>query len=511
MSTVVSGITAKTDYITVNAAVDLDVSGALNGKITFQGGNITAFDVADDAIDADGIDDSSATHKFVTAAQRTQIGTNQTNLSTAQQDIVNIETKTDLITVSSGEITSMTLGTNAIPAEKIETDQDYQFVSLTLKNQIGTDSTATTANAAKTKTDLIETDSDGISGFTIGDGVTVLSTDYISEDVGRTFKTAIEQNKLDKITYSNTTTVHNLDSEASKVSASKIVTDKINTGIFSGQTKITSIVAENGNFDVEDGREKMGHLTSNSNGITAIQVGVGESISLGDAAAFFAGSTGGTENRSGFSNKRLLLIDTDGGMEEVAAGSKGHVLKSGGTNEDPAFGALTLPIASISARVTSQFVNSYYYGSSSFGFNYPIWSSINFNNASGNPYARRVNDDYAHCGIVSPMAFSTLQLKGTIRNDTTTDNLSVFLGKHDTPNGSSSTMVLTELGTDEITVSATDRHYDVSITSTAGVAQGELIFIGVAGLLAQAQVDTSTSALLFLEQHEQYRQLHTCH
>ena len=473
---------AKVDHLTVNAAVDLDVSSVLNSKVTFQSGNITNLDVSAGAIAADGIAESS-TKKFVTDAQRTQIGTNQTDIGTAQSDITDIEAKTDLITVSNGEITSMTLGDSAIPAEKIETDQDFQFVNITQKNQIGTDSTArTTANAAKTKTDLIETDSDGISGFTIGDGVTVLSTDYISEDVGRTFKTATEQQKLDKIqfTHAPPNFIFNVDTEGGKINASKVITDKITTTGSGGGTKITGLATTNGTFDVEDGREKMSHLTSDSTGITQITVSDSVELDLSDAGAFFTGGAGGAATRSGVNNKRIVLIDTDGGMEELGAGKAGQILVSGGASADPTWENDATIIAAASGRVSSQYTNSYYYGSSSYGWNYPIWSSISFNNSSGNPYARNVSDDYAHCGIICPVAFSKVTLTGTIRNDSSSDNVSVFLGKVNPPNGSSSNMVLTEMGTDAVTITAQDRHYDFEIIDTTGVTAGQLLFVGFA-------------------------------
>jgi hypothetical protein len=138
-----------------------------------------------------------------------------------------------------------------------------------------------------------------------------------------------------------------------------------------------------------------------------------------------------------------------------------------------------MTVASLSARVTTTSTTGYFYGSSAYGWAYPIWSGLQFNNTQGNPYALNIADDYAHAGIVAPRNFSTLKLQGTIRNDSSSDNLEVFLGKTDRPNGSTSNMVLTELGTDSITVSATDRHYNVSITTTAGVTAGQLLFIGI--------------------------------
>ena len=130
--------------------------------------------------------------------------------------------------------------------------------------------------------------------------------------------------------------------------------------------------------------------------------------------------------------------------------------------------------------MTAQSTNAYYYGSSSFGWNYPIWSSISFNNQQGNPYALQVIDDYAHCGIVASQSYTSFRVQGTIRNDSSTDNLEVGLFKASTPDGSSSNMTLTELDTQAITVSNQDRHYDVDFTTSSGCIAGRLIFLGIA-------------------------------
>ena len=120
-----------------------------------------------------------------------------------------------------------------------------------------------------------------------------------------------------------------------------------------------------------------------------------------------------------------------------------------------------------------------YYGSSSYGWNYP--SGENTNNTQGNPYARQISDDYAHCGIICPQDFSKVRLRGTIRNDSSTDNVRVFLGKARTPNGVSSNITLTEVGTDDVTITTRDRHYDFEVFNTGvSVDAGELLVVGFA-------------------------------
>ena len=71
------------DYLTVNAGVDL-VDQVLNSKVTFQSANITNFDVAAGAMMVWHCEDQGEVWR---AAQRTKIGTNDTNIGTAQTDI----------------------------------------------------------------------------------------------------------------------------------------------------------------------------------------------------------------------------------------------------------------------------------------------------------------------------------------------------------------------------------------------------------------------------------------
>lgn len=221
-------------------------------------------------------------------------------------------------------------------------------------------------------------------------------------------------------------------------------------------------------------------ISTDSEGITSIQVSSLIDFDTGDAAAFFGGSSGGAAARSGYSNSRIVMIDENGGMEEIAPGTKGNYLVSGGTTHDPSFNALSVPIASLSGRVSSIYPNSFYYGSSSYGWNYPIWQSITFSDAKGNPYARQISDDYAHCGILCCENYSQIRVRGSIRNDSSTDNLKVMLLQGTPPDGSSSNISLTKLGEEAITISTQDRHYDVDFTTTVEANSGKLLFVGIA-------------------------------
>lgn len=243
---------------------------------------------------------------------------------------------TDTITVTSGVITEISIDASVLDVDSIEVTANKTFVSsveqaLILPTAQAANTASTNASNALAKTNLIQSDSGGVTGFTIADNVTVLSTDQVTEDVGRTFKTATEQSKLDKIGFNTgNTTVHNLDTEAAKVTASKNVTDRIATSGSGGSTKITTLTTTNGDFDVDDGRAKMGFLTSDATGITQITVSASVDIDGADVGNFFNSSSGGTSSRTGVTNNRVVLITSDGKMGEVTDGSAGQFLQTDG-------------------------------------------------------------------------------------------------------------------------------------------------------------------------------------
>ena len=185
----------------------------------------------------------------------------------------------------------------------------------------------------------------------------------------------------------------------------------------------------------------------------------------------------GAANRSGQTGEKVVTIDDNGAFQEVADGTDGQFLTTDGSG-GISFASPTLALASISVRVSTQYTSAYYYGSSAYGFNYPIWSGISFNNTQGNPYALQISDDYAHCGILMPYDCARMDVTGSIRNDSSTDNLSVILCKGSRPNGSASNIVLTSLGETAVTITTQDRHYNYKVTGGA-VSRGELIFLGV--------------------------------
>ncbi|MGI9587815.1 MAG: hypothetical protein ACR2MR_06370 [Dietzia maris] len=150
-------------------------------------------------------------------------------------------------------------------------------------------------------------------------------------------------------------------------------------------------------------------------------------------------------------------------------------------------GSSSYVLASSSTRVPMYYANRYYFGSSSYGWDtdtgYSTSSAIDSS----------LSDDYAHMGIVAPTAISTLKIIGTLRNDSSADDVDVYVYRGSRPNGSSSNITLTELIDVDISVTQ-DRHQNVDATATsAGISAGDLIFVAFkrAGSNGTKYVNTS--------------------
>jgi|13_taG_2_1085334.scaffolds.fasta_scaffold01399_2 hypothetical protein len=341
-----------TDAITVDDETgDVTVIGVKTGATVFDAdkisdGTTNKVFTATEQTKLTGIEQNATANqsndflKNRTNHQGTQTANTISNFASAVNAVTEVAASrevTDTITVTSGVITSISIDAGVLDVDSIEVTPNKTFVSSTEQALIiptaqVANTASTNASNALTKTNLIQSDSGGVTGFTIEDNVTVLSTDQVTEDVGRTFKTATEQSKLDKIGFNTgNTIVYNLDTEAGKVTASKNVTDRVTTTGSGPSTKITGLTTTNGEFDVDDGRQKMGFLTSDSTGITQITVSALVDIDGEDVGNFFASSSGGTANRTGVTGDRVLLIDSSGQMDEVADGSAGQFLQTDGS------------------------------------------------------------------------------------------------------------------------------------------------------------------------------------
>lgn len=430
-------------------------------------------------------------------------------LPAVKTDVVQSKAVTDLVTLNGTKtaISGIVLEDDTIRADKIQTNQAKTFATTAQLNSIASNSLSVTSltdsvSDIEDKTDLIQITeqhnldntkdtvghiqidgSNGITGFTVKPGSTPMTADEVSTS-GTTNKFAT-QAQLNKVDYLTVTAATSLDSIRTRTNFIQATQQGI-TGftVPSGGKPLDADQIDDDSTDSKftdsDGVQALGHLTSDSTGITAIQVSSSVDIDANDVGVFFGGSAGDTANRSGVSNKRVVLIGSDGGMEELAAGAKGEFLQSGGTTQDPSFSGVPMVIGALSGRVTTRYSSNFYYGSSSYGWNYPLWSNITFNNQTGNPYARNISDDYAHCGIVLAKNASTIKVNGTVRNDSSTSDIEVFLGVTDSPDGSSSNMVLTEIASETVSVSTQDRHYDFELSSTTAVTKGQLLFLAFA-------------------------------
>ena len=164
----------------------------------------------------------------------------------------------------------------------------------------------------------------------------------------------------------------------------------------------------------------------------------------------------------------FVLPDSDGSdgqfLKTDGSGNLSFASASGG-------GSAPYVLASSSTRVPMFYPNRYYFGSSSFGWDTDTGYSTSQTSATS------IADDFAHMGIVAPTAISTLKIFATLRNDTSADDVDLYVYKGSRPNGSSSSISLTELI--DVTIDVTqDRHQNADATaSSAGISEGDLIFV----------------------------------
>ncbi len=441
-------------------------------------------------------------------------------------------------------IASIAIENNVIRAIAIQTDSNRSFINSTQlaaisSNTLSVSSLTNSVSDIEDVTDLItitqqhnldntkdtvgfiQTDANGITSLTVTSGRQVLTTAEVSD--ANQSKRFANVGQLTKVNHLSVTDATNLDDLRRKGGAISINAQYRITALDTSGSQVMPLdrlsdTAAYAKMTVGERTGKLNHILGNSVGISTFITndgGSGESVNLYHLHnAFLPTNTSCTDtgvysdscsaikagsrlpdpdtDRSGQTGDKLIVIGDDGNYDEIDDGTKSQVLSTSGAGV-LSFQSIKYPVAAVSGRVTTTAANNYYYGSSSFGWNYPIWSSISFNNTAGNPYARTVLDDYAHCGIAMPMRLQNLRVYGTVRNDSGTENIRLFLGTVAPPNGSSSSMTLTELGTQDITVSTQDRHYDVDFSTTGSVPAGNLVFIGI----GRASTTTGTRYLNF--------------
>jgi hypothetical protein len=170
---------------------------------------------------------------------------------------------------------------------------------------------------------------------------------------------------------------------------------------------------------------------------------------------------------------RLLFYDHS--ATKLTALELGSNLTISGTTLNASGGSTSYVLASHSGRASMYYANRYYYGSSAYGW--ATDSSISYSQTS----ATSLNDQYAHMGIVAPTAITNLALKATVRNDSSSDDVELYVFRGSRPNGSENSISLTQLfyvssGTD----SDQDLHFSADAsTSSAGISAGDLVFLAL--------------------------------
>jgi hypothetical protein len=201
-----------------------------------------------------------------------------------------------------------------------------------------------------------------------------------------------------------------------------------------------------------------------SGGTTQSQIRLREPVMGGTSAVVLKGPS---TNLS--SDVIFVLPDSDGSagqfLKTDGSGNLSFASASGGGS------ANSYVLLSSSTRVPLYWGQRYYWGSTSYGWNTD--SAFSYATTS----ATSIVDDYAHLGVVAPTDISTLKIFATLRNDTSSDDVEVYVYKGSRPNGSSSSITLTELI--DVSVSMTqDLHHNADGTKTsAGISAGDLIFV----------------------------------
>jgi hypothetical protein len=479
------GITAQqaSDITTNNAKVGLTTSDTNKlGTLTLNAGGtaVTAFALEGEVVRATNIQ-QNASRSFATTTQLNTIASNTLTITSHTTSIGDIEDKTDLLTITqqhnldttkdkvghividgTNGITSLNVKTGSQPltADEINTTSTTnKFVTQTQLNKVNYlgVSSATNLDTIRTTTGFITATTNGITSIDPAGSAQVLPLDNISD--GSNYVRMQVGERTGKL--------------------NNIIGDTLGIAAFAVKSGATPLNADQvtdatttAKFTDADGVQSLGHITSTASGITSLTTPSG-GLDLDDAAVFFAGTSGGTDNRSGITNDRIATIEPDGGLGELSSGAKGEFLKSGGTTATPAWGTPPYVLASHSARMAMYYTSRYYYGSTIYGWSTETgWSSSQTSRTS-------IADDYAHAGIVAPTDISKLTLVGTIRNDSNAASMKVWLVKGSRPNGSTATTItLTDIGDQAITIAAADRHYNIDLTANnAGISAGDLIFI----------------------------------
>lgn len=179
-------------------------------------------------------------------------------------------------------------------------------------------------------------------------------------------------------------------------------------------------------------------------------------------------------NRSSQTGEALATMDANGVLQEITDGSNGQFLTTNGSGvysfDSQNF---VYVLASGSMLLTMGREDFFYYGSNIYGWSSNIWNSSSSSSSS-------INDEYAHNGILIPYGpITRISFKATVRNDSNANDIDLTICKANRPNGSTSDITLTSIGTATASNSSgVDLHYncDVDITGL-NLTAGGMIFL----------------------------------
>jgi len=275
----------------------------------------------DVTLDPDDLNDGTSVNKFVTSAQRDQIGTNQTAITntnvalgseilarlagdaaiTAKTDYITVtrnvnlnthDDKVSLLTLNAGRtaFSDIALDDESIRATKIETDANRSFITQTQKDQITTNqssisdiedktdlisiTTQHNLDTTKTKVGHIAADTDGITAFTVKATATPLNADQVSTvSTTNKFATQAQLNKVNFLTVTKTTDLDTIQTKTDAVTvngAGDITNlstqgEVINFGAVADTSSYTKL-------QVTERTNKLNHILGDGTGIAAFAV-----------------------------------------------------------------------------------------------------------------------------------------------------------------------------------------------------------------------------------------------
>lgn len=225
-------------------------------------------------------------------------------------------------------------------------------------------------------------------------------------------------------------------------------------------------------------------LTVNANGSSTPAVNLGEihdvlagnvssSTNYQDSLSWFdAGGALLGEDRSTQTGQNVTAVDAAGSFQEIPPPTIGTgFLSSSSTGALRFLKPLTI-LSTKSGRVSMYYANRYYYGSSYYGFSF-------YNVSSGQPSITSLNDQFANNGIVLPDSGSGFQIASIIRNDSSVEDITIYLHIGARPNGSSTNITLTEVGNVTATIPAggQDLYFNADATFSHPFTKGKLLFV----------------------------------